>query len=181
VVWAGVGGNPDGHVQVRRDVGGPNFDIGTATEISGDFLGDYAAAGVSGVSVDLNFMTDNLTSASLRFRPDGVDNGWSYSYALTNGYDVNAWGTYSVNFDPTWDDATAEANGWVKGDPTVASFADLFASVGWAEVRFASSQESTLVGVDNYQLIGIPEPSTCLLLFCAAAGLLLRKRRLIAG
>jgi len=175
VVWAGGGGNPDGHVQIRRIVSGPNFDVGTATTLSGDFLGDYGIAGVGGVALDVNAMTDNITGASIRFRPDVVDNGWSYSFA--NALPLNTWASFTVEFNPNWDDVTAMNAGWIKDDPTVSSFSDLFSSVGWAEVRFASSQESTLAAVDNFELLSIPEPSTWALLLVGASALALRRRR----
>lgn len=164
VVHAATGGNPDGHVVIRKELGGPFENIGVATSTSSDYLGDYA--GVVGVSVDIEFRTDNVTDAWIRFRPDVVSNGWRYS--LTNTFPTDVWTTYTAPLDPTWDDATALLNGWERDDPGVGSFADLFSAAGWAEVRFDSPQSSTLIGVDNFRLIPVPEPSSLLLLGAAA-------------
>lgn len=176
VIHAAAGGNPDGHVLVRKELGAADFDIGTATTTSSDYLGNYA--GVIGIEVDLNFGTDNVTNAWVRFRPDVVGNGWRFP--LTNVFPTGSWDTYSAPFDANWDDATALANGWEQDEPGVASFADLFSSVGWAEVRFESPQTSTLVGVDNFRLVAIPEPSSLVLAaasLAAAGTLVLRRRR----
>lgn len=165
-------GNPDGHVTIRKALGG--FDsVGISTESSADYLGDFS--GVIGISVDAIYRTNDVNGAWIRFRPDGVDNGWRYS--LTNVFPTDTWTTYQAPFDPGWDDATAVLNGWEKFDPAAGSFADLFSSVGWAEVRFNSPQTSTIIGVDNFRLIAIPEPSTVCLVAASLITLVTADRR----
>ncbi len=172
VIHAATDGNPDGHLTIRKVLGG--FDnIGVATTASADYLGDYS--GVIGISVDAVYRTNNVTDAWIRFRPDLVDNGWQYS--LTNVFPTDTWTTYQAPFDPSWDDATAILNGWEKFDAGAGSFADLFSSVGWAEVRFNSPQTSTIIGVDNFRLIAIPEPSAVCLVAASLIALLAVDRR----
>ena len=174
-VHAANGGNPDGHLQVRRDLGEAFFDVGAQTDSSADFIGDYAAANIGQISVDLNFMTSNITDAQLRFRRNAVENGWRIS--LTDQFlPDNTWNTYSVLFDPTWTDQQATDAGWIKDDPTVPSFADVFADVGRTEVRLSSTNESTLFGIDNFAL-NVPEPSSLGIASILLGFATLRRRR----
>lgn len=166
VVHAASDGNPDGHVLIRKVLNGSGFDVGTATTTSTDYLGDYA--GVAGVSVDVRFVVGDFTDAWVRFRPGVGPNGWRYS--LTDTF-PETWTNYVAPLNPNWDDATALANGWEKDDPTVSSFSDLFSSVGWVEVRFDTPEVLTIVNVDNFRLIAVPEPGSVVLLGLAAAGL----------
>ncbi len=161
VIHQAAGGNPGGHLLIRKDLSPPAFDVGAMTTTRAEFLGNYAAAGITGASVDLNFQTEGIDAAWIRFRRDGSSNGWRHS--LTNVFPLNSWNTYSVDFDPNWTDAQASAAGWLTDqdvDPAAnasPAFADVLKSVGFAEVRIANNT-STLVGLDNFQLI--PEPST---------------------
>ena len=174
VVYVPTGGNPDGHIQTRGPSPG-DFDIGALTEIL-DFTGNYAAAGITGASVDLNFIQGSFDGAWIRFRYlDATQNGWRYP--LTNVF-PNSWQTYAVNFDPTWSDLEARNAGWITdddvdpgADPSV-SFADTMANVYTAEVRL-SGDINLLAGIDNFAVI--PEPATLTLL--ALGGLALRKRK----
>jgi hypothetical protein len=177
VVWTGSGGNPGGHILTRKDLSPPVFDIGALTA-GANFTGDYAADGINGATVDLNFMTDNVDAAWLRFRKDIFTNGWRFP--LTNVFlPTDSWNTYSVAFDPTWSDADAMAAGWLTDeqiDPSAnpsPPFANVMGSVGRAEVRIGSVG-STVVGIDNFGLV--PEPSA-LSLALIACGLLVARRR----
>lgn len=68
VVYSGSGGNPDGQMLMRRDLSNPG-EVGGRTTTNLIFIGDYAAAGIGGMTVDLNFGTDNVTGAFFRLRP----------------------------------------------------------------------------------------------------------------
>ncbi len=179
-VYVANGGNPDGHIQVRKDLEPPVFDIGSRTSDDPDFLGDYAASGITGAGFDLNVFNSPIDRAFLRFRRNVAENGWRYDFGqvLPN---ANVWESFDVTFDPTWDDLTARANGWMTDDEIDAaadpspSFADVMADVGWIEVRLAS-EGSTVAGIDNVRLV--PEPSVLALLACGAAAVLRRRRRL---
>jgi hypothetical protein len=170
-VYSGTGGNPDGHVVIRKDLT-PGFDIGTQNSTSPEFLGDYAAAGVTGGGFDLNVFNTTLDSAQLRFRRNVAENGWYYDFGavLPN---ANMWDSYDVALDPSWSDGDALLSGWIQeaGGP---SFADLMNSVGWIEVR-ALNDGSSLVGVDNVRLV--PEPATLGLALTGFAILSRGKRR----
>lgn len=173
VVHVAAGGNPDGHIQTRR-AGTEGFDIGALTDIP-DFTGDYAAAGITGASVDLIFMIGDFSDAWIRFRYlDAAQNGWRYP--LTDIF-PDTWQTYVVYFDPAWSDLDARAAGWITdddvdpgADPSV-SFALTMANVYTAEVRIAGD-DSMIAGIDNFAVI--PEPAS--ILFLGLGLLALRKR-----
>ena len=175
VVHSGTGGNPDGHMLTRRDLGEAFFDIGGLTTDS-RFTGDYGADGITGMTVDLNFMTANFTGAWFRVRIDAFTNGWLAP--LTGAFPTGTWTTYTVAFDPTWTDLEARAAGWITDDDLDAlaipspSFATVMASVGRPEIRLGTTNESSLAGIDNFGLTGeVPEPST-MLLMSAGIGLI---------
>ncbi|MCC7406839.1 MAG: hypothetical protein IT442_02130 [Phycisphaeraceae bacterium] len=177
-VYAASGGNPGGHVEIRKDLTPPVYDIGTRNSVTPGFLGDYAAAGVTGAGYDLNVFNSTADHAYLRFRRGVDENGWRYDFGLIspNG---NAWVPLDVAFDPTWDDLTARANGWLTDDDIDAAadpspaFASVMADVGWIEARIAS-EGSTIVGIDNVRLV--PEPAALTML--ALGGLLITRRRI---
>ena len=176
VVYVANGGNPDGHIQTRRG-GVDDFDIGAMTDIP-DFTGNYIAAGITGASVDLIFITGAFDDVWLRFRyQDATQNGWRYP--LTDVF-PDTWQTYSVLFNPAWSDLDARAAGWITDDDVdpgadpSASFAATMANVYTVEVRIAGDG-SMIAGIDNFAVI--PEPTSILLL---GTGLVaLRKKRLI--
>lgn len=175
-IWLGTGGNPAGHLELRKDLSPPVFDIGTANTTDADFLGNYAASGITGAGFDLNVFNTTINHAYLRFRRNVTENGWLYDFGLVapNG---NQWVPFDVVFNPTWDDVTAKANGWVTDHDIDAAatpspaFATVMAGVGEIEVRLASDG-STIVGVDNVRLV--PEPASIGLF--ALPGLLLARR-----
>lgn len=174
VVHVAGGGNPNGHIQSRKDLSPPVFDIGALIDQADnpDFGGDYGAAGIRSATVDLRFMSGDMEAAWLRFRRGPAENGWRYP--LTNVFPVDQWDTYGVSFDPLWSDIEAHDAGWVTDqdiDPGVdpsPSFADVLAAVDTAEVRIDTGAGSALVGIDNFG-IQVPEPGTGLLLVLGAA------------
>lgn len=169
-IHLGAGGNPGGHVVIRKDLE-TSFDIGTQNSVWPGFLGDYAAAGITGAGFDLNVFNTTLNETHLRMRRNVAENGWYYDFGavLPN---ANQWASYDVNFDPTWDDATAAANGWIAetGSP---SFAALMSSVGWLEVRLIN-EVSLIAGVDNVRIV--PEPGTIALLAIGLAAAVRRRK-----
>lgn len=170
-VYAAAGGNPGGHVQIRKDLT-PGFDIGTQNSTWPEFLGDYAAAGVNGAGFDLNVFNTTFDEVHLRVRRNVGENGWHYNFGavLPN---ANLWESYDVAFDPAWNDVTALANGWTQeaGSP---GFAAVMSSVGWLEVRVINTA-SAIAGVDNVRIV--PEPATLLLLIGGLT--LVGRRRLV--
>ena len=167
-VYAASGGNPGGHVVIRKDLTS-GFDMGTENSSSPALLGDYAAAGVTGAGFDLNVFNTTLDEAHLRFRRNPAENGWYFNFGAV-APNANLWGLYDVAFDPTWSDVTALANGWTQ-EASSPSFAALMASVGWIEARVINTG-SAIVGVDNVRIV--PEPAALAL---AGAGLALVSRR----
>lgn len=170
VARSASGGNPNGQMVLRRDLGQSFFDLSATTNDS-RFTGNYGASGIGGMTVDLNFGTDNFSAAYFRVRIDSSNNGWLF--ALTSNFSTGAWRTSAFTFDPTWDDTTARANGWITDqdlNPLASvspSFASTMASVGLPEVRFTTTNASSLVGVDNFGLTAAtptPEPSAMVML-----------------
>jgi hypothetical protein len=181
VVWAGSGGNPDGHIQTRRDLDEDFFDIGALTS-GAQFTGDYGADNISTMTADIHFQTDNFTGAWFRVRVDSLTNGWLF--ALTSDFTANVWNTYSFAFNPLWSDLEARAAGWITDQDlnplAIASptFASVMASVGTAEIRLGSTDESTLAFIDNVGLGQVPEPSSVVLVALGLAGIVYRRRSL---
>ena len=164
------GGNPDGHIVIRKALGS-GFDMGAQNSISPEYLGNYAAAGINSAGFDLNVFNTTLDDVMIRFRVSAAQDGWRYSFGGVLP-DANAWESFDVAFDPTWDDATAILNGWAQ-EAGADTFANTLASVGWFEVRTVNPDDvSALVGLDNIRLV--PAPSAAALL---ALPLLARRRR----
>ena len=180
VVHGAAGGNPGGYLELRKILGGFS-DIAAQNVTDPEVLGDYGAAGVSEVTVDLNMFNSSVEGAYVRFRRNASENGWLYGFGPINP-DGNQWSTYSTGFfDASWTDAEARLAGWVTDDdlsPAVdpsPSFADVMAGVGRASVRFATApSDSVLIGVDNYRLV--PEPASWMLSGLVAAAVLRRRR-----
>lgn len=168
-IYAPAGGSPDGHVLIRKDLT-TGFDIGTQNSSWPQFLGDYAAAGVTGGGFDLNVFGTSLDAVQFRLRRNVAENGWYYDFGAV-APNANLWASYDVAFDPSWSDATAAGNGWLQeaGSPT---FAALMGSVGWIEVR-AINEGSAIVGVDNVRIV--PEPAV--LGFALTGAVVLGRRR----
>lgn len=166
-----AGGNPGGHIQIRKELGDPQFDAGSRTSDDAEFLGDYATGGITGAGFDMNVFNTTLTGVLLRFRSSVTQNGWYYDFGAVAPAN-NAWVPYDVAFNPLWDDATAGANGWVQ-ESGAGSFAQTLSTVDWIEVR-AINTGSLIAGLDNIRLV--PTPGTA-----ALAGLALlsafRRRR----
>lgn len=165
------GGNPGGHMVVRKELMEPEFDIGIQNSTSPELLGDYGEAGVYCAGFDLNVGNFELDAVWLRFRRDVFENGWHYDFGAVLP-DGNAWEVFDIAFDPNWNDAAAMLAGWTQ-EPGAPSFADLFSSVGWIEVR-AISEGSLIVGIDNVRL-KVPAPGGAAL--GIAAGLFALRRR----
>ena len=178
VVHAASGGNPGGYVLARKDLTPPVFDTGIQTT-SATYTGDFAADGITGVSFDVNLFNTPLDNIYFRVRRNAAENGWRFPFgpAAPGG---NAWGSFSVSFDPTWSDADAQAAGWVTDmdvDPAAAaspSFATVMSGVGRTEVRFESIG-SAVTGIDNFVLL--PEPTSAALLMGLSVVGLARHRR----
>lgn len=167
-IYLGAGGNPGGFVEIRRDLGGPAFDIGTENMSSPEFLGDYAAAGINEAGFDLRVPGTPIADVWLRFRSTVTMNGWYHPFGAPAA--DNVWYQYQEMFDPNWDDVTAAANGWVQ-EAGAGSFADTFKTVGWIEVRMITI-ESTLADIDNVYIVPTPGAGSLALL---ALGLVARR------
>lgn len=178
------GGNPDAYMALRRDLGAQFFDM-FAINTNAAYTGNYITDGIGGITVDLKFDTDNVSGAYFRVRQDASVNGWLLP--LTTSFATGSWQSIQLAFNPNWDDTTARNNGWITDkdlSPNATDspgFADTMASVGRFELRFTSTDASTLIGVDNVGLTGsaVPEPSSLATLATGigAIALGLRRRR----
>ncbi|MCA9283014.1 MAG: hypothetical protein H6812_07165 [Phycisphaeraceae bacterium] len=151
-IHLGAGGNPGGFIEIRRDLGGPAFDIGTENRMTPEFLGDYVAGGINEAGFDLRVPSTPVADVWLRFRSSVSMNGWYHPYGAPAN--DNVWHEYSSSFDPSWDDATALGNGWLQ-EAGAGTFSDTMKSVGWIEVRLITI-ESTLADIDNVYIVPTP-------------------------
>jgi len=162
-----AGGTPQGYVECCSAI---STVVGVQTP-SDDWTGNLAAAGITGVTVDLKFQLGNYTDARLRFRyQDSFSNGWTLPLT-TDLAANNTWQHCSVSFDPTWTDTQAIAAGWFQ-ETCTPSFAETMADVYTSEVRLTGS-DVLIAGVDNFTLV--PEPASIGLL--ALSGLAMLRRR----
>ena len=159
-----TGGNPGGYLKSwGTGLIADNYDIGAQTYKT-VFTGDFSAKGVTGVSVDLNFVSGPFDGAWVRFRyQDGGHNGWLYpvpSTFLSRDLSVAGWQTFSFSLNPNWTDAEARAAGWMSddevfgGDPS-PSFQTTMSNVYNAEVRISGIGDVE-VGIDNFSIITDP-------------------------
>jgi hypothetical protein len=143
-----AGGNPNGYALLSNT----SSDIIQFTSDRPELAGDLAAAGISSVTVDLYRSTTPAAEARLRFTTVG-DTGLVCGWRCTITYiQSSSWETYTLEFDPTWSDAEAQAAGWYAGPTTVASFADTMSNVIEAGLQFYGSG-TTEVGVDNFTYV----------------------------
>jgi len=157
------GGNPGGYLKSwGTGLVADSFDIGAATSKT-VFTGDFSAKGVTGVSVDLNFVSGNFDGAWVRFRyQDAGHNGWLYpvtSTFLSRDLSVPDWQTFSFSLNPSWTDDEARAAGWLSdtdvfGVPS-PSFQTTMSNVYTAEVRISGIGDVE-VGIDNFSVITAP-------------------------
>jgi hypothetical protein len=159
-----TGGNPNGYLfsQSTGSFPGPIYYAGACTEKAA-LTGDFGFASTVKVSVDLNVISNtvNFNAVYLRFRyHDSTYNGWRILLEDTPTYDT--WVGYSVEFDPTWSDADARAEGWVTDQDVHPSahpsqpFATTMGDVYTTEIRFESSGY-VVGGIDNFELeAGVP-------------------------
>jgi hypothetical protein len=174
-----AGGNPGGYVDTENtSSSSQSFGTIGAVNSGPDYSGVFAD-GVWNVKVDLRFVSGGFTGGLLRFRyKDSTANGWYLPLESSNF--TSNWQNYSINFDTTWDDATAIANGWVKEpDGTLTatpSFAGLWDDVYTSEIRLVGNG-GLRAGIDNYQAAPVPVPAAVWLLGSALMGLLTVRRR----
>jgi hypothetical protein len=155
--------NPGGYLETRR---AGSFSIGAATDLPAA-TGSFGAQAWT-ASVELLGEAGTTSDVWLRFRyHDSTFNGWKYRLAGELGAN---WQTYTVTFDSSWSDVEAKAHGWdtdLPGGSASVSFAQTLADVYTTEVRIDGTR-SLLVGIDNFSLNAVPEPSSYAL---ALAGL----------
>ena len=174
-----AGGNPGGYLQTDNFGGTSGFNVVGAQNTSVDYSGVFAD-GLWTIEVDLNFIRGDFTDAMLRFRyQDSTANGWHIS--IEDSIFDNAWTSYSITFDTTWDDATAMANGWVKeadGATATPSFSGLWDDVWNSEVRIlGGGQLDMIAGIDNYKTTFVPVPAAAWLFVSGLLGLIGVSRR----
>lgn len=154
----GSGGNPGGYLLSSSDPqGNPSNVIGAANE-EDRYSGNYAAAGINHIAVDLNLLSGQSTWVVLRLRyHDATHNGWTYR--LAEDMPSEQWIHYEVNFDPNWLDTEAIAAGWQQ-EPLTPSFQETMSDVYFLEVRLLTPDvNATTLGIDNVSISGGSAPA----------------------
>ena len=162
VVGETTGGNPGGYLRSRNSSAtNPSRTIGA---MSGEnrYTGDFAAAGVQRISVDLNLLSGQMSWVVLRLRyRDATFNGWTYQ--LDTSLPVGQWRHYEVSFDPNWTDAQAIAAGWQQESNT-PSFQQTLSDVYSTEVRLLYPSSNVAappqLGIDNFHLHAVGAGTT---------------------
>lgn len=161
--------------------------------LAGDYYAALDDAGASElqISVDLLALSGDLHSHAVVQYHDtasGLWKTWRYDFELDHhgaGGDPH-WDSFSVVFDPTWDDATAQANGWYVAGSGLATppFQVVWTEVYSVQIHFAGPGEDFLQGgVDNFYigpaLAPVPEAETWALMLAGLGltGLMARRRR----
>ncbi len=148
------GGNPDGYLCSFSDPGNPK-PISTIGALNRDarYTGDYQAANIRRVDVDLNLLSGSLLHVYLRFRYlDCKHNGWDFEIA--HRLPLGQWKSFQIPFDPNWSDTEAKAAGWIQ-EANSASFSETMRHVYTAEIRLSSGINvvNTRLGIDNFALV----------------------------
>ena len=145
------------------------------------WLGDYTAAGVTGINLWAN-VSAGTAPVSMRIAFDGPG-GWFYSAAQSVG---TGWNQYSFSLAATNFTYATGSGGTSLFSGTMAGVTRFEILSGGGSVTYRSSGDLVQAGnsvntilVDN--IGAVPEPSTYALLLAVAGGLLLRLRRKDAG
>ena len=140
-----VGGNPDGHLRADN-----NGLVGAQTS-DPPWIGDWAAAGVTDLTLDLKFLTSDLQEPFVRLRRDGATIGW-YFVLEPLGTNDGVWHSYLVPVNPWWSDEQAQSMGWEVPGSIDVSFRDTLASVGIVVIGASSDITINALGIDNLTL-----------------------------
>ncbi len=144
-----AGGNPGGFLSSLADSNVFGGVVG-ADNVFQPWVGDYAAAGINFIAVDLKFF-QTIQDPRVRFRRSISENGWNFVLTPT-GSQSNDWEHFEINFDPTWTDKEATDNGWQQ-EPSTGSFSEVMSSVIDFEIRADGAPEDVqALGVDNIQI-----------------------------
>ncbi len=177
-------GNPNPNPPVNVSTGGPdgvddNYLLLTSNGLEGpggklvainvtNWTGDFEAAGITGITMDVNNFGSDQLNLRLLFESGGPPTDLAVS---TDGIIVPAGsGWTSIHFDIKPEDLTAIL-GTVDNALTNATTFRLFNSTG---ASFPGPVSTSSLGVDNIR--AVPEPATIVGTLCGL-GMLLRKRK----
>jgi hypothetical protein len=177
----GPGGASDHYLQVTSSGSGPGGSLTVFNRTQ--WLGNYVAAGVNGIDVDLLNPGSSALTIRIAYRT-GTTGGGTPGYVSTNGFNLPG--------DGLWHHAVfslSDASMTPIGSPP-SPFSTFITQP--AEMRIIDSSSLSLtgdfvnarLGVDNIQAVFIPVPElTYYLALAAAAGIAgwLRRRRLTVG
>ena len=177
ITTGGPTGSGDGFLQVSRDSSFA-FHLGAYNKIQ--WQGNYSAAGVTGINVDLNAFS-SFSSLTVRLVLWGDGGVWASTGVtpVSSGWNTYSFGLTAADLVFVDDDVNAPAG---SGGGT-GILADTLANVNIIQLRHDSATPTipgqhpphvvATLGIDNFE--AIPEPSTLLLLLTAGGCLVLRR------
>lgn len=169
--WHSSGGNPGGYYSGTRSGFYPW--VGMAT--GGMNIPETYGATVFNASIDAIWISG--TSAGISWDIYSGSTVWKYDF---NMVPPTSWTNYSIeNIDTEWSDVDAAANGWTRtgGSGSFSSIWDATDYILFTQVVGGGAGGTISVGVDNFILETVPEPTTMGLLLAGGIAAVLKRRR----
>lgn len=143
--YESVGGNPGGFLIVEGQ------GTVSASTLKSEFTGDFNQKGYNQIEADFKSIMqyyDFKPVLIVRYSASYIN----WEYEITNYINKAEWQTFTINFDPNWTDAQAQATGWqLGGQGPSKTFQETMSHI-WKmtlEFPYAAGQGHSM-GVDNF-------------------------------